>query len=97
MILVDEPRYWPEAAMRQALHSKWWCHMVTDADTFDELHAMAAKIGLKRLWFQGDHYDLTPKRREVALREGAVAVPARELVQRRLRKDGTHGIPGLRP
>ena len=93
MILVDEPRYWPEAAMRDSLPSKWWCHMVTDADSFDELHAMADRIGMKREWFQGDHYDLTPKRREVAIREGAIAVTAKELVVRRLRKDGTHGIP----
>ena len=70
--------------------------MVTDADTFDELHAMADKIGLRREWFQGDHYDLTPNRREVAIREGAIAVSAKELVVRRLRKDGTHGIPGAR-
>lgn len=26
------------------------CHMM--ADTLDELHAMAVKIGLKRAWFQ---------------------------------------------
>lgn len=40
-----------------------WCHMVSDlGPDVLELHAMAAKLGLKRAWFQGDHYDLTPGR-----------------------------------
>ena len=91
MILVDEPREYPTR-----LRYKTWSHLVTDADTFDELHLMAAKIRLRREWFQGDHYDVTPARRAAAIRAGALAIPARELVQRRLRKDGTHGIPGLR-
>lgn len=70
--------------------------MVTDSDSFDELHAIADKIGMRRIWFQGDHYDLTSSMRGRALREGAVEVSAKELVVRRLRKNGTHGIPGAR-
>lgn len=39
-------------------------HLV--ADTYDELHAFAKKMGLKREWFQQQsrwpHYDLTTKR-----------------------------------
>jgi hypothetical protein len=49
------------------------------ADTADELHAFAARLGLKREWFQTrpgrpelDHYDLTRGKREQALRLGAV-------------------------
>jgi hypothetical protein len=53
-----------------------WCHMW--ADTLDELHDMAKKIGLKRAWFQKKehlpHYDLTPGRRAVAVKKGAVEV-----------------------
>lgn len=60
------------------------CHML--ADTLDELHAMAARIGLKRSWFQAHphhpHYDLTASRRAAALEAGAVFVPAREQARR---------------
>lgn len=50
------------------------CHLI--ADTLDELHAFAARLGLKRAWFQdaasAPHYDLTAKRRLAAVRLGAV-------------------------
>lgn len=52
-----------------------WCHLV--ADSLDELHAFAARIGLRRSWFQAHaafpHYDVTIDVRERALRIGAVA------------------------
>ena len=59
------------------------CHMI--ADTLDELHEMADKIGLKRNWFQLSkgkempHYDLTEKRRKLAVRNGAKEINRREL------------------
>ena len=37
-----------------------WCHMATDG-SFEELHAFAARLGLRRAWFQRDHYDLPPQ------------------------------------
>ena len=50
-----------------------WCHMWSD--DLNRLHALAAKIGLKREWFQNHgrvpHYDLTPNKRELALKHGA--------------------------
>lgn len=64
-------------------------HMV--ADTLDELHAMAAAIGMRREWFQGSastpHYDVSITRRARAIELGAVPVDRRELVEviRRLR------------
>lgn len=49
------------------------CHLL--ADTEEELHEIARKIGLKRRWFQGNastpHYDLVPKRRLAAIAFGA--------------------------
>ena len=52
-----------------------WCHLV--ADSLDELHAFAARIGLRRSWFQDQasfpHYDVTIEVRERALRAGALA------------------------
>lgn len=59
------------------------CHMY--ADTIDELHAMAARIGMKRDWFQNHarlpHYDLTPSRRALAVANGAIEQTARQLVR----------------
>lgn len=54
------------------------CHMF--ADTFDELHAMAGAIGMKREWFQPlsfPHYDVAKGRRALALKLGAVEVDRR--------------------
>lgn len=55
------------------------------ADTLDELHAFATRIGLKRAWFQQppkaswEHYDITKGKRELALRMGAVPIRYRDL------------------
>ena len=53
-----------------------WAHLM--ADTLQELHAMAAQLGLPRRAFQdkpsGAHYDVTVELREQALRLGAVAI-----------------------
>ena len=53
-----------------------WAHLM--ADTLQELHAMAAKLGLPRRAFQdkrsGVHYDVTIEMREQALRLGAIAI-----------------------
>lgn len=49
------------------------------ADTSEELHAMADRIGLRRSWVQNagtwkEHYDLTELRRAAAVAAGAVEV-----------------------
>ncbi len=53
-----------------------WAHLL--ADTLDELHAFAARLGLPRRAFQnktsGAHYDVTAAMREQALALGAVAI-----------------------
>ncbi len=60
-----------------------WCHMVSD--DLEELHAMAAKIGLRREWFQNHtrhpHYDLMAFTRTRAVENGAIEVSRRELVR----------------
>lgn len=76
-VYVDYLMEWPR--------TKAWpygeaCHLM--ADTLDELHAFAAAIGMRRAWFQGPpkhrfpHYDLTAKRRLVAVAAGAIDMPA---------------------
>lgn len=51
-------------------------HML--ASSLEELHHVAAAIGLKREWFQSEttfaHYDLTASKRALALQHGAVEV-----------------------
>jgi hypothetical protein len=56
------------------------CHMMADSD--EELHAFAARLGLKRAWHQArpphsvSHYDLTVRRRARAAELGAIEVGA---------------------
>jgi len=61
-----------------------WCHLWCDAGNEEELHLLAAKVGMKRAWFQDKpgfpHYDLVPKRRELAIKLGAVRTDLREWV-----------------
>jgi len=51
-----------------------WCHLV--AESLDELHGFAARLGLRRSWFQGKasypHYDVTIAVRDRALALGAL-------------------------
>lgn len=54
-----------------------WSHLMADTD--DELHAFAARLGLKRAWHQKagtpiSHYDVTEPKRQQALRLGAVPI-----------------------
>jgi hypothetical protein len=61
-----------------------WCHMI--ADTVDELHVMAARIGLEQSWFQKPprasfpHYDLRASKRALAVAAGAIEADRRQLV-----------------
>lgn len=53
------------------------CHMI--ADTERELHEMADKIGLKRSWYQDDHYDVSLSKKKLALQRGAKEILWRDL------------------
>ncbi|MGH7490593.1 MAG: DUF4031 domain-containing protein [bacterium] len=51
-------------------------HMIADSE--EELHAMADKIGVARRWFQKDHYDITQAKKALALKYGAKAITWRQ-------------------
>lgn len=81
-VMVDELRVWPNA--RHRCFKNGSAHLT--ADTLDELHAFAARIGLRPEWFQdhriAPHYDLSPKRHAAALALGAELVPMRVQILR---------------
>lgn len=57
------------------------CHML--ADSLEELHAMADRLGLKQTWFQSHstpHYDICQSKRALALRLGAIPADRRQVV-----------------
>jgi len=66
------------------------CHMI--ADTSEELHTMATRLGLKRRWCQEEgspreHYDLCKEKRLLAISFGGLPVTRRrmgELIHRRV-------------
>lgn len=76
------------------------CHMLADSD--DELHAMACKIGVARRWWQspqntsGSHYDIALSKRDLAIRVGAVQITWRQAgaMNARRRVTGQLGKPG---
>lgn len=87
-VYVDELKLWLPRQPRPFQAGS--CHL--SADTLDELHAFARRIGLKRAWFQGHpvmpHYDLTASRRARAIELGAAFVPLRQhLRERRARRE----------
>lgn len=70
------------------------CHMIADSE--EELHQFAAKIGLKREWFQdtnNSHYDVSKSYRSKAILLGAVEITARQaaIMCRIRRETGTLG------
>lgn len=62
-------------------HGHMWCHMFADAADAPELHAMAKRIGMRREWFQRDHYDLVPTKRDRVVALGVVEVDRDQSVE----------------
>lgn len=57
------------------------CHMIADTD--EELHAMAQRIGVARRWHQKpgthqSHYDICMTKRALAVAAGAVEITMRD-------------------
>lgn len=83
-VYVDEVRIYAPSRIRCFQNGS--AHLT--ADTLDELHVFAGRLGLRRAWFQphvsAPHYDLTPNKHALALQLGAKLVPAREQAKRRV-------------
>lgn len=74
MVYVDD--------MRAPFGRMFMCHMIADTD--EELHAMADKIGVARRWHQKpgtirSHYDICLAKRAQAIAAGAQEITMREL------------------
>ena len=73
MVYVDD--------MRAPYGRMIFCHMLADSD--EELHAMADKIGVARRWHQEagtyrSHYDISLTKRALAVQHGAVEITMRQ-------------------
>ncbi len=78
----------PQAFRVGARNGHRWCHMWCAPGDEAALHEIAAKIGMKREWFQNrprfPHYDLTPGRRVEALHAGVLEVDLKEWLRARM-------------
>jgi Protein of unknown function (DUF4031) len=82
-IYVDDMRM-PAKVKGCARPARWSHLMAGPADDIADLHAFAAKLRLRRSWFQEqgwphDHYDVTDTVRRAAIKAGAVPVTSREM------------------
>lgn len=85
--------------MRAPYRGMIMCHMIADSD--DELHDMATKIGIQRRWWQpptktsGSHYDICLSKKALAVKKGAIEITWRQLgsMNARRRKTGELGKP----
>jgi Protein of unknown function (DUF4031) len=80
MIYVDDMLLPSDVQNGPVTHHSRWSHLYGDntPEGIEELHRFAARLGLKREWFQGvktlPHYDLTAGKRMQALSLGAQPV-----------------------
>lgn len=70
-------------------------HCYLMADTLTGLHFFAARIGLKREWYQPKstpHYDLTANKRTLAIKFGAKPLPQCLIVKliQKIRENATY-------
>jgi hypothetical protein len=86
-VYVDD---WRQRARVGRITATWSHLTVGPQDDLNELHAFAARIGLRRSWFQDKpwpraHYDVTESKRQQAIAAGAVSITWREAGQQMLK------------
>lgn len=74
MTVYIDPPTWPG-------HGRMWSHLISD-ESFEELHAFAARLGSPPRAFERDHYDIPAERYADAVALGAVEVGSKELLRR---------------
>ena len=62
--------------MRARFRGRIMCHMIADDE--GELHALAQSIGIPRMAYQRDHYDIDLPRRDLAVHAGAREITWRQ-------------------
>lgn len=76
--------------MQAAFGRMVMCHMIADSD--EELHEMASRIGVARRWHQkppkasSSHYDICLSRRALAVRYGAIEITLRQAAAMAMRR-----------
>ncbi len=69
----------------KATDGNYWAHLFDDEGDVDMLHAFAARIGLRRDWFQDNerlpHYDVRASKLQMALATGARQVDREFVVE----------------
>jgi uncharacterized protein DUF4031 len=90
-VYVDDASIPARVANGRVVHDSRWSHLF--ADTQEELHEFAAKLGLRRSYFQPGrprwdgspslhwHYDVTAGKRQQAICLGAQPVTSRESIE----------------
>lgn len=82
--------------MRAKFRRMVMCHMLADTD--EELHAMADRIGVARRWWQspakssGSHYDIALSKRAEAVAAGAVEITWKQAGAMNLRRRVTGAL-----
>lgn len=76
-VYVDDFRIPADVPNGDRIVTGCWSHLMADTD--EELHEFAARLGLRRAWAQypgtwKSHYDVTDPMRAKALRMGAIPV-----------------------
>lgn len=96
-VYVDEIFEWPienttpgQARRVAKRNNGQWCHMIADSET--ELLAFAKRIGLRPEWIQKPgtlkvHFDLTPGRRAMAIKKGAIPLDMHEFYEKWTRNE----------
>lgn len=71
-VYIDDMYLYPMGEFRAGPFLLKMSHMI--ADTEAELHVMAESLGVRRKWYQGDHYDVAKGMRAKAIKLGAVPI-----------------------
>ncbi len=90
-VYVDDAFIQATVPNGRARHASRWCHLT--ATSKEELHAFAARLGLRRSYFQSAstrlwHYDITKSKRAQAIRLGAVPITGRQMIHMINERDG---------